>query len=302
MKLAILADIHGNLPALEAVLADVAAQAVDRILVNGDMVNRGPLGGEVMRSLVEEDVAFTLGNHDDLMRKWVDRDGDLPASWYDDPFWRATGWCAERLQREGWIDVLRDLPLTLEVGDRTAGGVLVSHGSPRHYREGYGRYLDERAMGAIVEQHPARVFVGSHTHRPLARRWGGRTFLNTGAVGTPFNGDPRAQYLILTSESGRWRPEFRAVPYDRDAALAAFHDTGFLDEGGLSARIFYAELVHARSYLTPFQMWAERRGIACDEVSWERYREAFADRFEDVVEPEGGPDRSGVVVRRETGT
>ena len=301
MKIAILADIHGNLPALEAVLADLAEQAVDRVVVNGDMVNRGPRGGDVMRRLADEDVAYTLGNHDDLMRKWVDRADDLPAEWFDDPFWRATGWCAERLDREGWIDVLRDLPLTLEVADPEAGDVLVSHGSPRHYREGYGRYLDERAMGAIVEHHPASVFVGSHTHRPLARRWGGRTFLNTGAVGTPFNGDPRAQYLVLTSESGRWQPEFRAVPYDRDDALAAFHDTGFLDEGGLSARIFYAELLHARSYLTPFQMWAERRGVTCDEASWTRYRKEFADRFQEAVEPESDRGRAGVV-RPEIGT
>ena len=302
MKIAILADIHGNVPALEAVLADVATQAVDRVVVNGDMVNRGPRGSDVMRRLADEDVAYTLGNHDDLMRKWIERDEDLPASWFDDPFWRATGWCAERLQRDGWIEVLRDLPLTHPIAEPAAGDVLVSHGSPRHYREGYGRYLDERAMSAIVDMHPARVFVGSHTHRPLARQWGGRLFLNTGAVGTPFNGDPRSQYLILRSDGRRWHPEFRAVPYDRDAALRAFHDTGFLEEGGLSARIFYAELVHARSYLTPFQMWAERRGVSCNEATWRQYREAFAERFEDVVEPEGGPVRTDVAIRRETGT
>lgn len=301
MSLAILADIHGNVSALEAVLADAAGQRVERVIVNGDMVNRGPGGVAVMRRLADAGLPCTLGNHDDLMRKWVDRDDDLPPSWFHDPFWRATGWCAERLDEEGWVDVLRELPLTLEVPDEDAGAVLVSHGSPRDYREGYGRYLDERALDAIVDEHPARVFVGSHTHRPLVRRWSGRTFLNTGSVGTPFNGDPRAQYLILRVEDGRWRPEFRAVPYDRDAALAAFHDSGFLAEGGLSARIFYAELLHARSYLTPFQLWAERRGTTCDEASWQRYREEFAERFEDPG-ASGGADLRAAGVTRAPGT
>ena len=77
MRLAIIADVHGNLPALEAVLADVAEQRVDRLIVNGDLANRGPdtlAVLERMRGTLERDA--TLGNHDDLMLMWYGRRGN----------------------------------------------------------------------------------------------------------------------------------------------------------------------------------------------------------------------------------
>lgn len=279
MRLAILADIHGNLQALDAVLADVEDAGADRVVVNGDMVNRGPNNLAVMERLTDARLTMTLGNHDDLMRKWVEHDPDLPPAWFDDPYWQGTAWCAEQLDHAGWIDTFRDLPMTAHPAPETAPSVLVSHGSPRHYREGYGRHLSDETLSEILEMHPAEVLVGSHTHRPLERRWSRYLILNTGAVGAPFNGDPRAQYLLLTLENGRWTPEFRQVPYDRNAALAAFHETGYLDEGGLSAHIFYAELEHARSFFVPFWMWSEEQELGKDEESWALFREAFPQRF-----------------------
>ena len=91
MRVAILADIHGNLQALEAVLEDVARLAVDRMVVNGDMVNRGPNNPAVMACLAQTEATMTLGNHDDLMTKWVDRDPDLPPSFFEDPFCEGIG-------------------------------------------------------------------------------------------------------------------------------------------------------------------------------------------------------------------
>lgn len=279
MKIAVLADVHGNLPALEAVVRDVGEVRPERVLVNGDMVNRGPDGVPVMERLEALGWPMTLGNHDDLMHLWVSRDASLPATWFSDPFWEATAWCAERLRRAGWIERLAELPLTARVDEPDAPRVLVSHGSPRHYREGYGEHLSDAAISEITHMHPADVLVGSHTHRPLRRRWGRYLVLNTGAVGTPFNGDPRAQYLILHGSNGGWRPEFRAVPYDREAALNAFERNGYLHDGGISARIFFLEVATARSYLVPFLMWTEEQGIAADLEAWQSFRRRFAERF-----------------------
>lgn len=279
MTLAVLADVHGNLPALEAVLADIEAQAPDAVVVNGDMVNRGPDGVAVMERLAATGWPMLLGNHDDLVRMWVQRDRRLPAGWFDDPLWGATSWCALRLQEAGWIERLATLPMTWRSGCGGDQDVLVAHGSPRHYREGFGKHLSNADISEITEMHPAAVLIGSHTHRPLRRRWGRYLVLNTGAVGTPFNADPRAQYLLLHAHADGWRPEFRALPYDREAALGAFEASGFNEGGGFSARVFQLELATARSLLVPFLMWSEEQGRAPDPAAWRAYRRRFAARF-----------------------
>ncbi len=279
VRVAVIADIHANVPALEAVLEDIDALGVDRVVVNGDVVNRGPANVAAMRLLEERPTGDTLGNHDDLMRMWVERDPDLPGEWFDDPFWASTGWAARHLQDAGLIEAIRHLPMTLRISTAGAPSLLISHGSPRHYREGYGKYLTDEAISEITQMHPADVLVGSHTHRPLQRRWGHYLVLNSGAVGSPFNGDPRAQYLVLTLEGGAWTPQFRRVPYDREAALHAFAASGYLEEGGLSARIFLEELRNARSYLVPFLMWCEEQGRSHGEPAWREFQRRFEQRF-----------------------
>lgn len=280
MKLAVLSDIHGNRAALEAVLADLEVVAPDSVVVNGDLVNRGPENAAVMELVAAGAYPLTLGNHDDLVLMWHERDPRLPDSVWDDPLWADTAWCSRQLAGGGWLELFRDLPLARRLAADGAPSVLVSHGSPRNYREGYGRFTSDDALAEIAADYPAGVLVGSHTHRPFERELGGTTFLNTGAVGAPFNGDPRAQYLVLHLEDGAWRPEFRRVPYDRAAALAAFSELGYLQEGGLSALIYYEELRTARSHKIPFLRWAREAGLEPDADAWERFREALPERFE----------------------
>jgi predicted phosphodiesterase len=283
VRIAVLADIHGNLPALEAVLADAARHGADRIVVNGDVVNRGPQGVEALRRLAAVDASYTMGNHDDLLVKLADGDGDVPDDFRHAPFWRANRWCAADLVEAALLDDMRAWPLTLRVAEPGRPSVLIAHGSPRHFREGYGPHLSDDVISEIVEMHPADVLVGSHTHLPLRRRWGRYDVLNTGAVGVPFNGDGRAQYLWLTLVDGAWQPTFRRVGYDREAAMAAYTERGYLDAGGLLARLFRDELRDARSYLVPFQMWSAAHGGTLDEAGFERFRREHPDRFRPVA-------------------
>lgn len=279
MRIAILADVHGNLPALEAVLADVEAQRVDRLIVNGDSVNRGPESVPVLRTLAQVKHDAVMGNHDDVMLMIVERrDVDLDP-WYLDPFWRSAKLAAEDVEREGLLDTIRAMPLTLRIEEAGAPSLLISHGSPRHYREGIGPQTTPEVISEITQEYPADVLVGSHTHRPYLASWGRYTVLNTGSVGTPFNGDPRAQYLVLTLRGGKWVPEFRRVPYDRGRALAAYESTGMLANGGLSAVIFQDELRHARSYIVPFLMWCEEEKLERTADKWAEYRRMRASRF-----------------------
>jgi len=283
VRIAVLADIHGNLPALEAVLADAERHGVDRLVVNGDVVNRGPQGADALERLTALAPAFTLGNHDDLLRRIAEGDADVPPDFLSGAFWSANRWCADDLARGGGLAVVRSWPLTLRIEEPGAPSLLIAHGSPRHFREGFGPHVSDAVISEIVEMHPADVLVGSHTHRPMRRRWGRYEVLNTGAVGVPFNGDGRAQYLWLTLEAGAWRATFRRVAYDHAAALAAYHDRGYLEAGGLLARLFRDEVRDARSYLVPFQMWSEAHGGSLDEAGFERFRRAHPESFRPVV-------------------
>jgi predicted phosphodiesterase len=279
VRVAVVADVHGNLPALEAVLADIETQAVDRLIVNGDLANRGPDTGAVFHRLADHLGDATLGNHDDLMLIATGRRGPADTQWLDDPFWGTVPWSAQQLEGTGNLEAIERLPMTIKVEEPGAPSLLFSHGSPRHYREGYGVDLSAEVISEITESHPADVLVGSHTHRPHLMRWGRYTVMNTGAVGCPFNGDARAHYLILTLTAGEWVPDFRRVPYDRDAALQRIRSSGMLETTGLSAMIFYEEFVHASSFLVPFLMWCETDKREKTRENWDEFRKRFDVRF-----------------------
>ncbi len=278
-RLTVIADIHGNLQALQAVLTDIWQRGYDTLIVNGDVVNRGPDSVAALMTLLPTDALFTLGNHDDLMRLWHERSPDLPAEWFDDPFWAATDWSVRQLERARLLDVFRQWPMTRRLDLPGAPPVLVAHGTPDHYRESLGHHTPGERLNALLNEGQASVLVGSHIHVPFLHEEGGRLWVNTGAVGTPFNGDPRAQYLNLDLIAGRWVPDVRFVPYDLPAALGAFETSGLLREGGLSAHIFREEVRLARSLYTPFWDFAEARGTAKTWALWEAFRLAHPERF-----------------------
>lgn len=279
MKLAVLADVHGNLPALDAVIADAHAHGVELFVVNGDLVNRGPQGAEVMARVAELPARFTLGNHDDLLRRLAEGDAGLPGEFHHDPFWHANRWCAEQLEAVDAFEVIRAWPLVQRIDLPGAPRLLISHGSPRHFREGLGPHVSDALISEIFEMHPSDVLIGSHTHWPMQRRWGRLKVLNTGAVGTPFNSDGRAQYLLLRLVAGRWDITFRRVAYDQAAALRAFESSGYLAAGGLLARLFRDEVRDARSYLVPFQMWGAERGVPLGEASFATFMAELPELF-----------------------
>jgi len=282
MKLAIISDIHGNIHALEAVLHDIEKLNVDQVVVNGDMVNRAPHSVMVLDRLMGRDYIITLGNHEDLLRKWIERDKSLPADWFGHLFWEGTAWSAEQLKGGKWWKTFCDLPLTYRVELPNAPSLLISHGSPRHYREGYGHFLAEEKFSQIAELYPADILIGSHTHRPFEHRSGEHLFLNTGAVGAPFNQDSRAQYLLMTLHHHEWEWEFRAVPYDQEAALAAYETSGYVPAGDLSAFIFREELRHAMPIYSRFWMWAEKMQKEKAWPAWHEFWDIYRKKYLNV--------------------
>lgn len=271
MRLAILADVHGNKPALDAVLKDLRTTGADRVIVNGDVVNRGPDNTEVMMDLLELGADFTLGNHDALMRLWWTRDPEIPDDWFRDPFFDSFTWCATQLERAGLLEEFTRWPMTLEVGEPGTPRVVISHGTPDHYREGIGRRMSDARMRDLLGRTGAAVLVGSHTHVPGEWHVDGKLLVNTGAVGAPFNQDARAQYLLLTLEQGAWTAEVRYVPYDLHAILRNYETSGLLANGGLSAHIFREELPAAYPLYARFWEWTETTARPRDWAAWREF-------------------------------
>ncbi|MDO4245452.1 MAG: metallophosphoesterase family protein [Deinococcus sp.] len=272
VRIAVLADIHGNADALRAVLHDARAQGAERLIVNGDVVNRGPDSVEVLQTLLERgDVTFVLGNHDDLLRLWHTRSEKLPQGWYADPFWGATAWSTEQLHAAGLLDVPQSWPLTERLDVPGLPGVLIAHGTPEDYRRGLSERTDPALVRRLAHEHGAGVLVGSHIHRQADAVLGGVRVLNTGAVGSPADGDPRAGYLLLTATPQGWDVQLRRVDYDRSGVLRRFETSGLLATG-LSAQIFHEELLTARSLYTPYWEWSEGQGGVRTAESWQRFR------------------------------
>jgi len=93
------------------------------------------------------------------------------------------------------------------------------------------------------------------------RHAGGRTAINVGSVGLPFNRDRRAQYAVLTWAGEGWEVEMRRVEYDLEEIFDVYRRSGFLDAGGVTARLLYMELEHATPLLVPFIEWARAHGV-----------------------------------------
>ena len=160
-RIAILADVHGNVPALEAVLADLAAQRVDEVLVAGDLVGRGPEGSRVARRIRELGFPAIGGNHEDYLLGA--RRGETPDDWHEADEWAASRWMAAELDEED-VSYLAALPFSL-----ARPGLLLVHGTPRSNREGIGPWTTDAELTAHLADAGEAVVVCAHTHRALDR-------------------------------------------------------------------------------------------------------------------------------------
>jgi predicted phosphodiesterase len=292
MRLAILADIHANLPALEAVLADVARQALDSIVVAGDHFTGGPCPAETSRLLRSLDAHTIRGNTDERVLAY--EDGDVPAAWRSSEQWAGLRWLHTRLDGEtfAWLDSLPEQHVVAAPGTPP---VRVVHGTPdsltRHtlpdrdpdclqiFQQAniLPQDADPPPLGQTLARIEEPVLVCGHSHIPWAQAVGGRLALNPGSVGAPVNGDVRAQYALLNWE-GRWSVEHRAIPYDLERARRAYHEGGLLAEAGPIGRAFLLNVetglavfglfvAHVQALAT--QAGAARRPVVPEDV-WEQ--------------------------------
>lgn len=255
-RLGVISDIHGNVPALEAVLADLKDQGLDEILVGGDLVGRGPQGSEVVRRIAKLGWPCVRGNHEDYVLGF--RQGRVPEDWLEADEWSASRWMASELG-PAEVDYIDALPM--EVFSRIVPNLRLVHGTPRSNTEGIGPWTRDHAIEEHVAGIEERYLVCGHTHRPLLRQSPSGTVINAGSVGLPFNGDTRAQYAILEYDGEELSVEFRPVEYDLEAIFRIYESSGFLAAGGITARLLLLELERATPHLVPFLQWAQAKGV-----------------------------------------
>jgi putative phosphoesterase len=225
MRIAVLSDVHGNLAALDAVLAEVADEGFDVVVSGGDVV-AGPMPRECLERLAAlgERVRWVMGNAD---REVIAALDGAPLDDPDDPGQRAAHFAAARLDRTH-RDLLGSFAPTVAVD-----GVLVCHGTPRSDLEIVTPRISPGRLAQIVRGVTEPVVVGGHVHLQFVQRSGTVQWVNAGSVGMPYEGAPGAYWLALTSEA----PDLRRTRYDTEPAAATIRATGYPDAEDVVAAI-----------------------------------------------------------------
>jgi putative phosphoesterase len=222
MRLALLADVHGNLHALEAVLEEARAARPDAIWVAGDWVGYGAFPEECVARLRELGAIGIRGDMDDEVLAAAA--GELPSRAAEEKK-AALRFAAAAMSEESrrW---LAELPTRrrLEAGSLAA---LLVHGSPAAHQEHLWPDTPEERLRELARFAAVDVVVCGHTHAAMDRRADGALFVNPGSVGRPGDGDPRAAWGLLVVGDDRavgWQPH--RTGYDHEAAARAIRDAG----------------------------------------------------------------------------
>jgi putative phosphoesterase len=238
MRVAALYDIHGNLPALEAVLDEVHRERVDQIVIGGDIVP-GPMPRETLARLLALDlpVQFIHGNGElavlaqrrastpEAVTYWGTTSGKrLP-----EPLEEVLRWTAGQLTVQ-YESALASWPKTLHVEIEGLGKVLFCHGTPRSEIEGFTRLTPEPLLVPVFEGLDADVVVCGHTHMPFDRQICGVRVVNAGSVGMPF-GEPGADWVLLAPDV-----QLRHTTYDLAGAAGRIRATSYPQAEEFAAR------------------------------------------------------------------
>jgi putative phosphoesterase len=227
MRVAAIYDIHGNLPALEAVLRDVRRAGVDQVVIGGDVVP-GPMPRETISCLLDLDIPaqFIQGNCEvAVLAQRAGKDpGNLPEQARE-----AVRWTAEQLDPDR-ERLLAGWPRILRVPVRGLGEVLFCHGTPRSENEVFTRLTPEERLLPLFDGLDVSVVVCGHTHMQFDRTIGRVRVVNAGSVGMPF-GEPGADWLLLGPDV-----QLRHTPYDLAAAAERIRDTDYPQAQDFAAR------------------------------------------------------------------
>jgi putative phosphoesterase len=196
MRIAAIYDVHGNLPALEAVMAEVRREGVDLIVVGGDVLP-GPMPVETLDYLTSLDLPtrFLQGNGDREVRNQM---AGIESPIIPPAFRELMRWVAAQLSPEHGR-ILASWPATQTLQHGTLGEILFCHATPRNDVEIFTRETTEEKLLPVFAESSAAVVVCGHTHMQFDRRVGNRRVVNAGSVGMPF-AEPGAYWAMIDDD------------------------------------------------------------------------------------------------------
>ena len=264
MRYAIISDIHGNMPALEAVLQDINRAGVDEIICLGDIANIGPHPAECLDIVRDLNCVTIQGNHELYLL------GDiLPEEWTTCPTWSPVRWSRSQL-REDHLQMIANLPFRHDLPQNGLAGATLVHASLHDQFLGFQAEDSEEDTAVRMNNHDNITLFCAHTHRQLYRQWSNSLIINVGSVGMPLDGTPEAKYVIATRHKTSWNVEFRRLTYDVDSVMTAFDQSGLQEAGGVITAVFrYQILTGARvasSYLLALRTFAETQNQSVSEA------------------------------------
>lgn len=242
MRIAVISDIHGNFVALEAVLNDLKAERIDRIVCLGDVVSGGPQPGEVIAVLKSLNAPVVMGNMDTWCLNPQPGEGKSENALRGD---EVQLWGVRKLSPDD-LAYIRTFQATVELPLDVDTSLLCFHGSPRSNEDVIVAGTPDAEMESMLSGCHAMVLTGGHTHTQMVRYHADRTIINPGSVGAPIHAHERirrvterppsdlpdreyppwAEYGVITWVNRGLRIELRRVPIDVDLLAKKTHESG----------------------------------------------------------------------------
>jgi putative phosphoesterase len=224
-RVAVITDIHANLPALEAALDAIDRTSVDTVYCGGDLVGYGPHPNEVCALIEERGIPTIYGNYDYAIARELEDCGCAYRDQHDRELGQlSVAWTLQHTSERS-KDFMRGLPFDLrfELGGNR---VRLVHGSPRKVNEYLFADKPARTFDRIAAAADCDVLVFGHTHQPWIHEYGGVLFVNCGSVGKPKDGDPRAAFALLRLDGDRMVGDIERVDYDAEAVAREVEAAG----------------------------------------------------------------------------
>lgn len=227
MRIAVIADIHSNIFALNEVLLDVGSRNADLIVCLGDLVGYATYPNEVIDTIRENKILTIMGNYDEAVGEELMVCGcDYPDPKDAENAGISLNWTIDET-REDNKQFLRSLPkeVTMSFVGRT---IKFVHGSPRKINE----YLKENSKEAeeVMAAFEGDVLVCGHTHKPYHKWYGDKLLVNAGSAGKPKTGNPKSNYIVIDLQSDSVRIEICEVEYEYERTAKKIEETGLPQE------------------------------------------------------------------------
>lgn len=271
-RLAVLSDIHGNLPALEAVMADMQSLKIDHVVLPGDIVNWGPFNREVMELVTAQRWSMIRGNNEYYLLDYLSP--RAPDHWKE---FTLPPWLHHQLK--DWFHFIAGLPDELQLRFPDAPPVRVVHGYPGNPWEAIFPDTPDERVREMLRGVEESTIIAAHSHIIMDRVLDDWHILNAGSVGVPLDGIRSASYMILDGDASGWRASLRRIEFDYERIYAEFERQNFVEQVGVTGHLIIEEFKAARLRLHACQLWCR------ETYPGETLTFARAEEFLQTVDP-----------------